>query len=347
MSNLHDVLSALGVSKNDYPNISIAGPAKLSDAQSEHISFLANPKYEAEVYTTKAGAVLVSNDFHPKQNVAAILVKVDDPYSAITKVLSLFDVGIQANGIDDTAKVVISAQLSQNVSIGAFSYVGAAAKVGINSQIGAQVFIGQHVKIGNDCIIHPGVKIYARCEIGDNCIIHAGTIIGSDGFGFAPQKDGTFQKIPQTGNVVIENNVEIGSNCTIDRATMGSTLIEQGVKLDNLIQVGHNAVIGKNTVVAAQSGISGSTKLGEGCMIGGQVGFVGHISIAPFTKINAKSGISKGVKQQGAKLNGIPAFNFTDSLRSQSVYRKLPELQKKVKEIEEMLSLLRKKSELD
>ena len=343
MKKISEILSGLGVEAVILgEDILISGPAKLSDAKADEVSFLANLKYESEIYSTKAGAILVSKDFQPKMEIEATLIKVEDPYSILTKVLETFSSKPKFGHISKNASVDDSAILGDDVFVGDFSVLVTGVEVGKNSFISAQVFLGKEVKIGTDCVIYPGVKIHDKCIIGNHCIIHSGTVIGSDGFGFAPQKDGTFKKVPQIGNVVIQNNVEIGSNCTIDRATMGSTLIEENVKLDNLIQVGHNAVVGKNTMVAAQTGISGSTKLGEGCMIGGQVGFIGHISIAPYTQINAKSGIAKSIKKEGSKVNGIPAFGFIDSLRSVAVYRKLPQLEKKLKEIEEMLSLLRK-----
>jgi UDP-3-O-[3-hydroxymyristoyl] glucosamine N-acyltransferase len=284
----------------------------------------------------------VPKDFVPKIKVTAHLVALENPYDAITKILHFFSSSEKLEGIHPLAVVDASAQLSEGIFVGAYAIIGHGAKIGFKTVIHPQVYIGNNVVIGENSIIYPGVKIYDNCIIGSHCIIHSGTVIGADGFGFAPQKDGSYQKIPQTGNVVVMDEVEIGSNCCIDRATMGSTIIQKGVKLDNLIQVGHNAIIGENTVVAAQAGISGSTELGKGCMVGGQVGFVGHINIAPFTLINAKSGISKSITKEGSKVNGIPAFSFTDSLRSQAVYRRLPNLEKRIEEIEEILSLLRK-----
>ncbi|MEZ5002705.1 MAG: UDP-3-O-(3-hydroxymyristoyl)glucosamine N-acyltransferase [Chitinophagales bacterium] len=342
MRTLKEILKAIGLGDLDVPEMLVRGPAKLSEATNQDLSFLANMKYENELYSTNAGAVLIPFDFQPAQEVSAHLIRVDDPHTVIAKVLELYSKVERSYGVHQQALIEPNVQLGDHIYVGPFTYIDGQASIGDYTTIAAQVYIGKNVSIGRNCDLHAGVKIYNNCVIGDNCIIHSGTVIGADGFGFVPQKDGSYNKVPQTGNVVIKNNVEIGSNCTIDRATMGSTLIGNGVKLDNLIQVGHNAEIGDNTVVAAQSGISGSTKLGEGCMIGGQVGFVGHITIAPFTMINAKSGISKSVQQPGSKLNGIPAFSFNDSLRSQSIYRKLPELQKRLSEIEEILSLHRK-----
>lgn len=342
MKTVKEILNAIGIEDVDVPDLLVRGPAKLSDATEHDISFLANMTYENELYLTKAGAVLVAKDFKPKEKLATHLIKVDDPYQAISKVLALYNKTNRGEGIHQQALIDKTTTIAEHTYIGPFTFIDEQVSIGEYTSIAAQVYVGKNVTIGSNCDIHAGVKIYDNCVIGNNCIIHSGTVIGADGFGFAPQKDGSYSKVPQAGNVVIKDNVEIGSNCAIDRATMGSTIIGNGVKLDNLIQVGHNAEIGDNTVIAAQSGVSGSTKLGEGCMIGGQVGFVGHISVAPFTMINAKSGISKSVKTPGSKINGIPAFSFTDSLRSQSIYRKLPELQKRLSEIEEILSLLRK-----
>jgi len=225
--------------------------------------------------------------------------------------------------------------------VGVYTSVGAGSKIGKGTRLYPQVFIGDEVQIGEDCVIHPGVKIYHRCVIGNRVIIHAGTVIGSDGFGFAPQADGTFRKIPQMGNVLVEDDVEIGANCTIDRATIGSTLIRSGAKLDNLLQIAHNVEVGNHTVIAAQSGISGSTKLGRNVMIGGQAGIVGHITIADGSKINAQSGVSKSITKPNTAVTGSPAYDFTSALRSQALARKLPEMEKRLIELERLLQQLR------
>jgi len=343
LRNLKELLEGLDIGAGQIPDSTmITGPAKLSEAKAHHVSFLANMKYENELYTTGACAVLVSRDFVPRKAVNILLIPVEDPYQAVISILEIFASGDQKTGISELATISEDAEIGKDVYIGPYCIIGPKVQLGRRVKIHGQVYIGEGVIIKKDTVIYPGVKIYKECEIGEYCIIHSNSVIGSDGFGFAPDEEGRMQKIPQIGNVVIKDRAEIGSNCTIDRATMGSTIIGVGAKLDNLIQVGHNAVIGGNSVIAAQSGVSGSTKLGRNCMIGGQVGFAGHLTIAPGTKINAKSGVSKSVKEKGAKLNGIPAYNFTDSLRSQSVYRKLPELEKKIAEIEEILSLLRK-----
>jgi UDP-3-O-[3-hydroxymyristoyl] glucosamine N-acyltransferase len=243
-------------------------------------------------------------------------------------------------GIEQPAHVAESAKLGKDVYIGAFSYVGEHVQLGDNVQIYPGAYIGEGVSIGEGSRIFPGVKVYDGCELGARVTIHSGTVVGGDGFGFAPQPDGSYKKIPQIGHVIIEDDVEIGSNTTIDRATMGATIIRKGVKLDNLIQIGHNAEVGQHTVIAAQTGISGSTKLGKACLIGGQVGMVGHIQLADGTRINAQSGVSKSVEQQNTTLTGSPAFDYRTSLKSQAIYRNLPELQQRVTQLEEELKSL-------
>jgi UDP-3-O-[3-hydroxymyristoyl] glucosamine N-acyltransferase len=245
----------------------------------------------------------------------------------------------QLNGIQQPSYIAKTASYGENVFVGAFTYVGENVRIGTNTKIFPGVFIGDNVTIGNSTIIHPGVKIYKDCLVGDRVTIHAGTVIGSDGFGFAPQADGTFKKVPQIGNVIIENEVEIGANTTIDRATIGSTIIKAGAKLDNLIQVAHNVEIGNSTVIAAQAGISGSTKIGKGAMIGGQAGVVGHLQIGDGAKINAQSGVSKSI-EAGKAVTGSPAHDYTAALRSQAISRNLPQLEKRVKELEALVKEL-------
>jgi UDP-3-O-[3-hydroxymyristoyl] glucosamine N-acyltransferase len=246
----------------------------------------------------------------------------------------------QLSGIQEPSYVAKTAKLGQQVFVGAFSYINEKAIIGNNVKIFPHVYIGQNVQIADNTILHPGVKIYHDCIIGKNVIIHAGSIIGGDGFGFAPQADGSYKKVPQIGNVVIEDNVEIGSNATIDRATMGSTIIKAGAKLDNLIQVAHNVEVGYNTVIAAQAGISGSTKVGNNVMIGGQAGVVGHIQIADGTKINAQSGVSKSIKTPQTAVTGTPAYDYTSMLRSQAIFRNLPDLEKRIMELENLVKQL-------
>lgn len=340
---LSEILIKLSLDGNaGTSDMEIAGPAKLSDAGRSNISFLANLKYEKELYTTKAGAVLVPLDFSPRKDVSAKLIPCSDPQQAIAAILGIFQGKGRKSGIEEHVHVGKGFKKGGDIYIGAFAYIGDNVSVGDRSEIHPQVFLGDNVQVGKDCILYPGVKVYHDCVIGDNVIIHSGTVIGSDGFGFNPDSEGRHMKVPQIGNVVIGNGVEIGSNCSVDRATMGSTLIEEGVKLDNLIQIGHNVVIGAHTAIAAQTGISGSTKIGHHCIIAGQVGLAGHITIAARTMINAQSGLTKSVKEEGSKLCGSPAIGFIDFYRSAAVHNRLPELEKRVRDIEEILSLLRK-----
>jgi UDP-3-O-[3-hydroxymyristoyl] glucosamine N-acyltransferase len=272
----------------------------------------------------------VNNDFVPEKPLTCTLVRVADAYQAFASLLQLYSkqMEIKRVGIDPQVFIDPSATIGDKPYIGSFAYISSKAKIGDNVQIYPQVYIGDNVTIGDNCILFAGVKVYHNCILGNDCIIHSGTVIGSDGFGFAPQGDSNYQKIPQLGNVVIGNNVEIGSNTSIDRATMGSTIIADGVKLDNLIQVAHNVEIGSNTVMAAQCGIAGSSKIGRNCVIGAQVGIAGHLTIADDVKIGAKSGILSSVKEEGKMLQGAPAVGMTDFFKSFAVYKKLPEMQR-------------------
>lgn len=314
---------------------------KIEEAQSGQLSFLANPKYEEFLYTTKASVIIINDNFQLKESVGATLIRVPDAYSAFATLLAKYQeiMEQQLSGVQQPSYIAKSASCGQNIYVGAFAYIGEYASIGNNSKIFPNSYIGDRVSIGNNCIIHPGVKIYHDCKIGDHVTIHAGTVIGSDGFGFAPQADGSFKKVPQIGNVVIEDDVEIGANSTIDRATIGSTLIKSGVKLDNLIQIAHNVEVGNSTVIAAQAGVSGSTRIGRGVMIGGQAGIVGHIQIGDGARINAQSGVSKSL-DAGKAVTGSPAYDYTAALRSQAINRKLPELEKRVKELETLIKQL-------
>ncbi len=319
--------------------VKINNIGKIESAIGNEITFFANPKYESFVYSSQAGAILVAKSFEPKHAVNTVLIKVVDPYLAFTKLLEEYHkflvfskVGIESPSYQDE-----TAQVGQNSYRGAFSYIGKACKIGNNVKIYPQVYIGDNVTIGDNTVLYAGVKIYANCQIGNGCTLQAGVVIGSDGFGFAPQTDGTYKTIPQLGNVILEDNVDIGANTVIDCATIGSTIIKKGAKLDNLIQVAHNVVIGKNTVIAAQAGISGSSKIGDNSMIGGQVGIVGHIELANKTKIGAQSGVSKSIDKEGLAIQGSPAFDYKQNLKSQVIFKKLPELVKRVEELEEKL----------
>lgn len=323
------------------PNVSVMSFGKIEEAKQGELSFLANPKYEDYLYTTNASVIIISESFELKQPLAATLIRVPDAYTAFATLLTKYQeiMQQQLSGIQQPSYIAKTALYGQNIFIGAFAYIGENVKIGSDTKIYPNAYIGDNVTIGDSCVIHPGVKIYNDCKIGNHVSIHAGTVIGSDGFGFAPQTDGSFKKVPQIGNVVIEDYVEIGANATIDRATIGSTIIKSGAKLDNLIQIAHNVEIGNSTVIAAQSGVSGSTKIGNGVMIGGQVGIVGHIQIGDGAKINAQSGVSKSL-QPGKAVTGSPAHDYTAALRSQALSRKLPDLEKRIKELEDLVKLL-------
>lgn len=313
----------------------VTHPGKIEESTKGAITFLANPKYEHYLYETKASVVLVSTAFQPTRKIEPTLIRVENVYHAITKFLQFYEQSVHPEiGISTLSFIHETAQIGKETSIADFTSVSASAKIGDNCRIYPQVFIGKGAIIGHNVTIYPGVKIYHNCEIGDNCIIQANAIIGSDGFGFAPQADGSYQKIPQVGKVVLEENVEIGANTVIDRATMGATIIKKGTKLDNLIQVAHNVVVGENTVIAAQAGIAGSTEIGNQCQIGGQAGFVGHIKITNGVKVQAQSGVTKSVKKEGSKIYGYPAFSYQDYLRSYALFRQLPNLEKRIRELE-------------
>ena len=320
----------------------VSGFGKIEEAQAGQLAFLANPKYEEYLYTTQASVVIVNESLELKQSVQATLIRVPDAYSAFAALLSQYEAMQRQmlSGREEPSFVHDTATMGNDVYIGAFAYIGKNVRIGNNVKIYPQVFIGDDVTIGDNTVLNPGVKVYHRCVLGKNVIVHAGTVIGSDGFGFAPQADGTFKKVPQMGNVVLEDDVEVGSNSTIDRATIGSTMVHAGAKIDNLVQIAHNVEIGSHTVIAAQTGISGSTKVGKGVMIGGQVGIVGHIKIGDGAKINAQSGVSKSL-DNGKAVTGSPAYDYTSALRSQAVSRRLPELEKKVKELEAAIAALK------
>lgn len=315
---------------------------KIEEAKQGQLAFLANPKYEDFLYTTNASVIIINDSQELKQPVSATLIRVADAYIAFANLLQKYQemMKAQLTGIQQPSYISSSAILAENVFVGAFTYVGENAIIGNNVKLYPGVYIGNDVKIGDNSILHPGAKIYFGCVVGSNVTIHAGTVIGGDGFGFAPQENGSYQKVPQIGNVVIEDNVEIGCNATIDRATVGSTIIHKGTKLDNLLQIAHNVEIGCDTVIAAQAGISGSTKIGNNVMIGGQVGIVGHLQIADGTKINAQSGVSKSIKQKNTAVTGSPAYDYTSALRSQALSRNLPQMEKRLAELEKLVRQL-------
>ncbi len=321
------------------PDTAVSSFGKIEEAVNGQLAFLANPRYEEYLYSTAANVIIVNNSQVIKETLKATLIKVEDAYSAFALLLSEYQKLKQQQliGMEEPVYIHATVKKGDRIYIGAFAYLGENAVIGNGVKIYPNAFIGSNVVIGDNTTIHPGVKIYHDCIIGKNVVIHAGTVVGGDGFGFAPQPDGSFKKVPQTGNVIIEDNVEIGSNATIDRATIGSTIIRAGAKLDNLLQIAHNVEVGTNSVIAAQSGISGSTKIGNNVMIGGQVGIVGHLTIADGSKINAQSGVSKSMKTPNTAVTGSPAYDYTAALRSQALVRKLPELEKRVKELEEII----------
>jgi len=306
------------------PEIKISSLSRIEDGKEGSISFLSNEKYKNFIYETKASVVIVDKDFTTTKKLETTLIKVQDAYQAFTQLLSYYNqVKLNKFGIDKMSAISESAVIGKDIYIGAFAFIGDNVKIADNVKIFPQVYIGDNVKIGEGSILFSGVKIYSESEIGENCIIHSGAIIGSDGFGFAPTADGSYNKIPQTGNVVIGDNVEIGASTVIDRATLGSTKIGDGVKLDNLIQIAHNVEIGKHTVIAALTGVAGSAKIGEYCVIGGQVGVAGHITIGNKVKIQAQSGIGKNLKD-AAVVQGSPAFDYGDWNRSYVLFKNLP-----------------------
>jgi len=325
------------------PDSKVTHVAKIEEATEGSLSFVANPKYEEFLYSTKASIIIINDSLELSKEVAPTLIRVKDAYSSFAFLLEKYNEIVSRrgkNGIEQLAYISKTASIGKNVYIGSFSYIGDNVLIGDNVRILPGCYIGDNVVINEDSKLYAGVKIYEGCSIGSRVIIHSGSVIGGDGFGFAPQQDGHYRKIPQIGNVIIDDDVEIGSNTTIDRATMGSTIIRRGVKLDNLIQIAHNVEIGENTIIAAQTGVAGSTKVGKNCVIGGQVGIVGHIHIADGTRINAQSGVTKSIDAENITLNGSPAFDYKSSLKSQAIFRNLPELQQRVQQLEEAIQEL-------
>lgn len=336
LSTIITLLNAESVGNID---LEIDSIDKIEDAGPGSISFLANMKYKKYLYTSNASAIIVGRDIEVDLPIGPTLVKVDDPYTAFSTLLeeSQKQFLAQKTGIEENSFVDPTASLGENVYIGAFSYIGAHAKIGKNCKLFPGVYIGDYVEIGDDCIIYPQTVIYPQCIIGNECILHAGSRIGTDGFGFAPQEDGSFVKIQHIGNVILEDGVEVGSNTCIDKATTGTTRITKGVKLDNLVQIAHNVEIGNHSVIAAQTGISGSTKIGKNAMIGGQVGIVGHLTIADRTKIDAQSGVNRSIKEEGKAFRGSPIQPFRDQLRSELFFRKLKEMNERIESLEKEL----------
>lgn len=308
------------------PNAEVFKLSKIEEGTIGSLTFLSNPKYQNFIYSTEASVTIVNKTFEPEQAISTTLIKVEDAYQAFSKLLEYYNqVKLMKSGIEQPSVLSENVIYGTDLYLGSFCYVGKNVKIGNNVKIYPNTFIGDNVVIGDNCVFFAGVRIYSETEIGNNCVIHSGTIIGSDGFGFAPHEDGTYSKIPQIGNVILEDDVEVGSCTTIDRATMGSTIIRKGVKLDNQIQIAHNVEIGENTVIASQTGIAGSTKIGRNCMIGGQVGIVGHITIGNNVRIQAQSGIGKSIGD-GEVVQGTPAFNYGDFSKSYVHFRNLPKI---------------------
>ncbi|GAB3820268.1 UDP-3-O-(3-hydroxymyristoyl)glucosamine N-acyltransferase [Pontibacter rugosus] len=318
-------------------SVRVSTLAKIEEAQTGALAFLSNPKYEPYLYSTNASAVIVSDKLELKKDTTATLIRVADPYSSFSTLLQYYQAALLASktGVEEPCFMGQGSHIGENHYRGAFSYIGANCKIGNNVRIFPQAYIGDNVHIGDNTTIFAGVKLYTNTVVGSNCTIHSGAVLGSDGFGWAPQPDGTYKAVPQIGNVVLEDDISIGANTAIDCATMGSTIIRKGTKIDNLVQIAHNVEIGANTVVASQTGISGSARIGENCVIAGQVGIVGHITIANKTTIGAQSGVSKSVKKEGTIIQGSPAFDYKQNLRAMTVFRKLPELQRDLEFLKE------------
>lgn len=325
-------------------SVKVSNFSKIEDGQPGTLSFLSNPKYSQYIYDSNASVILVNNDFVPEKEVKATLIRVENAYESLAFLLSVVEQAKpKRTGISVQATISATAQIGENAFIAPHVYVADGVKIGKNVRIYANCSIEEDAILGDNVTLHAGVSIYKECIIGNNCMLHSGVVIGSDGFGFAPSADGVYKKIPQMGNVVLEDDVEIGANATIDRATLGSTIIRKGVKLDNLVQIAHNCEIGENTVIAAQTGISGSTKIGKRCIIAGQVGIAGHLQIADGTIFGAQAGQANTIKTPGQMFMGSPAFPLKDFQRSSIAFKTLPDLQKKVFELQRKIQELEKK----
>lgn len=336
---VREIAHLLGGEVQGREDLKVTTIAKIEEANTGAISFLANPKYEAHIYTTQATAVIVNKTFKAKQDISATLILVEDAYSALGVLLGEYQKHLQSQkkGIEQPSYIHESATVAADVYIGAFAYIGHNVSIGKGSKIYPHAYLGDNVTIGENTIIHSGVKLYSNTKVGNQCVIHSGTVIGSDGFGFAPQEDGSYKSVPQVGNVMIEDHVDIGANTVIDCATMGSTIIKRGVKLDNLIQIAHNVEIGEHTAIAAQSGVSGSSKVGKNCIIAGQVGIAGHLQLADGVKIAAQSGISKSILKPQTAVMGSPAFDIKSYFKSAAVFKTLPSLQRRISELEKKI----------
>ena len=321
------------------PQANVSDVSKIEEGKDGTLSFLANPKYEKYIYDTRSTIVIVNEDFSPVKEIGATLIRVKNAYESFAALLQFYEQSKPKKiGVSNLASISDTASLGKDLYIGDFTVVSDHVTLGAGVQLYPQVFIGDNVKIGEGTILHPGAKVYQGCEIGAHCVIHAGAIIGGDGFGFAPNQENNYQKVPQVGKVIIEDHVEVGANTTIDRATMGATILRKGVKLDNLIMIAHNVEVGENTVMAAQTGVSGSTRIGKNCMFGGQVGIVGHITIADDVKIGAQSGIPNSIRQEGKVVLGAPAIEIGLFQRSYVIFKNLPSLRNQIIDLERKVS---------
>ncbi len=319
------------------PNAEVHTLAKIEEGTDGSLTFLANPKYLQHIYTTKATVTIVNKTFEPESEINTTLIKVEDAYKSFSKILEYYNqVKLMKSGIEQPSVISENVVHGEGLYLGSFCYIGKNVKIGDNVKIYPNSFVGDNVTIGDNCILFAGVRVYSETQIGNNCTIHSGSIIGSDGFGFAPNEEGVYSKVPQIGNVILEDNVDVGACTTIDRATLGSTVIKKGVKLDNQIQIAHNVVIGENTVIASQTGVAGSTKIGKNCIIGGQVGIVGHITIGNNVRIQAQSGVSKNIGD-GEMIQGTPALSYTDFNKSYVHFRNLAKIVADLEEIKQQI----------
>ena len=320
------------------PNAEVDKLAKIEEGTAGSITFLANPKYTSFIYSTKASITIVGDAFKAEDRISTTLIKVKDPYKAFSKLLEYYNqVKLNKTGIEHPSFISDTATYGENLYLGAFSYLGDQVKIGDNVKIFPNSYIGDNVQIGNNVIIFPGAKIYSETIIGNDCVIHGGVVIGADGFGFSPNQEGVYSKVPQIGNVIIEDNVDIGAGTTIDRATLGSTIIRKGVKLDNQIQIAHNVEIGENTAIAAQTGVAGSSKIGKNCLIGGQVGVAGHIHIGDRVKIQAQSGIGRNIKDD-EMIQGSPAIGYSEYNKAYVHFKNLPKIEDRLTKLEKKQS---------
>ncbi|MCP4458221.1 MAG: UDP-3-O-(3-hydroxymyristoyl)glucosamine N-acyltransferase [Cytophagales bacterium] len=318
--------------------IKVSAIGSIEEARSGSVSFLSNPKYESHIYQSQASGVIVNHDFKPQKELTPVLIRVKNAYLAFTTLLQEYQriMNFSKSGIEKPNYLPESTSHGENLYLGAFSYIGENVTIGANVKIYPHTYIGDNVTIGDNCIIYPNVTVYQNCKIGNYCTLQAGVAVGSHGFGFAPKEDGSYENIPQVGNVILEDHVDVGANTTIDCATFESTIIRKGVKLDNLVQIAHNVEVGENTVIASQSGISGSTKVGKQVIIAGQVGIVGHLHIADKTTIGAQSGILRNSKE-GETIWGTPAMDKGQQAKSLVIFRKLPSVMKRIEELEEKI----------